>query len=66
MIKKPHIASDVEKARGVLSRTQAPDFTGETRFIELTASEKLDALASMCAFVHEFKGKAGKEMREAK
>jgi len=44
--------------------TQA-DFDGHTDFRKLTPSQKLDALASMARFVHEFKGLAAKNRAES-
>lgn len=44
--------------------TQA-DFDGHTDFKKLTPSQRLDALASMARFVHEFKGLAAKNTAES-
>jgi hypothetical protein len=50
---------DAAALRRMIAKTNVADYAGETGFSRLSASQKLDALASMCVFVHECKGLAG-------
>jgi hypothetical protein len=49
---------DQESVRDRLSRCSSSDFQGHTEFAHLTPSQRLDALASLVAFVAECKGLA--------
>ncbi len=49
----------------IISRCTLADFDGHTDFKKLTPSQKLDALASMARFVHEFKGLAAQNRAES-
>ena len=51
-------ADELPLVRSCIRRTPPADFSGETNFVRLTPSQKLDALASLAAFVKECKGLA--------
>ena len=47
-----------EQVRNIIARSSPGDYDGHTHFTRLSASQRLDALASLAVFVHECKGRA--------
>lgn len=51
---------DMREVRKILERCDPADFQGRIPFERLTPSQRLDALAGLAVFVHQFKGIANR------